>query len=124
MSMIWPSLSLGIRYEGGDVRPVMLPAAKSCRERYLGHFGQLLGNELQYVDFSSKAFPFSIRGYFAFIPSGSEGLGQGIRQAKSYYQFAFLENDWVGEFHQLCSRVITEAALEISSGTLYLRHEG
>lgn len=32
---------------GGEVRPVIIPAAKSCRERFVAHFGQLLGNELQ-----------------------------------------------------------------------------
>ncbi|KAI9999032.1 hypothetical protein PInf_003711 [Phytophthora infestans] len=94
MSMIWPSLSFDIRYEGEDVRPVKIPAATSCRERFLGHFGQLLGKDLQYVDFSSKAFLFSIRGYFAFVPCALGGLGQGIKQAKSYYQFALLENEY------------------------------
>ncbi|KAG3120480.1 hypothetical protein PI125_g1119 [Phytophthora idaei] len=117
MSMIWPSLSFDIRYEGEDVRPVVIPAAKSCHERFLGHFGQLLGKDLQYVDFSSKAFRFSVRGYLAFIPGASGGLGQGIKQAKSYYQFAFLENEWVEECHRICSRVITEAALQILSAT-------
>ncbi|KAF1792635.1 Ribosomal protein S5 domain 2-type fold, subgroup [Phytophthora cactorum] len=49
-------------------------------------------------------------------------MGQGIKQAKSYYQFAFLENEWVEECHRICSRVITEAALQILSGML-LWHE-
>ncbi|KAL3667426.1 hypothetical protein V7S43_007652 [Phytophthora oleae] len=114
MSMIWPSLSFDIRFQD-EAKPVIIPSAKSCHERFLAHFGPLLGNELQYVSYSSETTQFSIRGYFAFIPSGSEGLGQGIKQAKTYYQFAFLENEWVDECHQVCSRVITDAALELSS---------
>ncbi|KAG6612529.1 TKL protein kinase [Phytophthora cinnamomi] len=112
MSMIWPSLSLDIQYEGEEVRPVIISAVKSCSERFQTHFGPVLGKELHYVTFSSKRSEFSIRGYFAFVPRGCEGLAQGIKQAKSYYQFAFLENQWVGECQQICSRVITDAALE------------
>ncbi|KAK1932517.1 Serine/threonine-protein kinase STY8 [Phytophthora citrophthora] len=126
MSMIWPSLSFDIRFQN-EARPVIIPSAKSCHERFLAHFGPLLGNELQvfyfafvleYVSYSSEFTQFSIRGYFASIPSGSEGLGQGIKQAKSYYQFTFLENEWVDKCHQVCSRVITDAALELSSSTI------
>ncbi|KAL4138638.1 hypothetical protein PRIC2_002143 [Phytophthora ramorum] len=94
MSMIWPSLSFDVS------------------ERFLAQFGQVLGQDLQYVAYSSKTSSFSIRGYFAFIPSGWEGLAKGIKQAKSYYQFAYLENEWVEECHQVCSRVITDAALK------------
>lgn len=72
------------------------------------------------MSFSSETSPSSIRGYFAFIPGGCERLEQGIKQAKSYYQFAFLENEWVAECHQVCSRAITEAALEYSSGKILL----
>ncbi|KAL4110638.1 hypothetical protein PRIC1_002329 [Phytophthora ramorum] len=97
MSMIWPSLSFDVS------------------ERFLAQFGQVLGQDLQYVAYSSKTSSFSIRGYFAFIPSGWEGLAKGIKQAKSYYQFAYLENEWVEECHQVCSRVITDAALKWSS---------
>lgn len=114
MSMIWPSLSFDIRFQD-KAKPVIIPSAKSCHERFLEHFGPLLGNELQYVSYQSETTQFSIRGYFAFIPSGSEGLGQGIKQAKTYYQFTFLENEWVEECHQVCSRAITSAALELSS---------
>ncbi|ETN18660.1 hypothetical protein PPTG_04191 [Phytophthora nicotianae INRA-310] len=102
MSMIWPSLSLDIRYEGENVRPVTIPAVKSCLERF-------------YVDFSSKSFSFLVRGYLALIPASFGGLGQGIKQAKSYYQFMFLENEWVEECHRLCAHVITEAALQSAS---------
>uniref|UniRef100_A0AAV1VF58 MutL C-terminal dimerisation domain-containing protein n=1 Tax=Peronospora matthiolae TaxID=2874970 RepID=A0AAV1VF58_9STRA len=115
MSMIWPSLSFDIQYQGGDVRPVAIPAAASCRVRFLEHFGHLLGEQLQYVKYSSETFNFSIRGYYAFIPGACEELGQGVKQAKSYYQFAFLGNEWEAECHQVCSRTITEAALEFAS---------
>ncbi|KAE9049156.1 hypothetical protein PR002_g51 [Phytophthora rubi] len=115
ISMIWPSLSLDIQFKGEEVRPVIIPAVKSCDERFQTHFGPMLGDELHYVSFSSKTSQFSIRGYFAFIPGGREGLAQGIKQAKSYYQFAFLGNEWVRECQQICSRVITDAALECLS---------
>ncbi|CAH0493973.1 unnamed protein product [Peronospora farinosa] len=115
MSMIWPSLSFDIRFQGEKVRPVTIPAARSCRERFIEHFGHLLGNQLQYVSFSSETAQFSVQGYFAFIPDASEAIGHGIKQAKSYYQFAFLNNEWDEECHQVCSRTITEAALALSS---------
>ncbi|CEG44334.1 hypothetical protein F444_17830 [Plasmopara halstedii] len=115
MSMIWPSLSFYSRNKDNDVRPVTIPAVNSCRVRFMKYFGQFLGNELQYVDFTSKIAPYSIRGYIAFIPGELGVLGQGIKQAKSYYQFAYIENKPVVECHRLCSRVITEAALQIVS---------
>ncbi|CAH0480244.1 unnamed protein product [Peronospora belbahrii] len=115
MSMIWPSVSFDIQFRGGRVRPVTIPAAKSCRKRFLEHFGHLLGNQLQYVSFSSDPVQFSVRGYFAFIFGASEAMGQGIKQAKSYYQFSFFENEWEEECQQICSRTITEAALEFLS---------
>ncbi|CAI5744059.1 unnamed protein product [Peronospora destructor] len=115
MSMIWPSLSFDIRFQGEKARPIIIPPARSCRERFIEHFGHLLGNQLQYVSFSSETAQFSVQGYFAFIPGASEAMGHGIKQAKSYYQFAFLDNDWNEECNQVCSRTITEAALEFSS---------
>ncbi|CAI5718362.1 unnamed protein product [Peronospora effusa] len=115
MSIIWPSLSFDIRFQGGKVRPIIIPAARSCRERFIEHFGHLLGNQLQYVSFSSETAQFSVQGYFAFIPGACEAIGHGIKQAKSYYQFAFLNNEWDEECHQVCSRTITEAALVLLS---------
>ncbi|TDH73304.1 hypothetical protein CCR75_007717 [Bremia lactucae] len=115
MSMIWPSLSIDVHYKGMCVQPVAIYAVKTCRERLLEHFGHQLGNKLQYVDFSSKASPFSIRGYIALIPEEPKALGPGIKQAKSYYQFVFLANESIKECHRVCSRVITRAAVKILS---------
>ncbi|CAI5733126.1 unnamed protein product [Hyaloperonospora brassicae] len=115
MSMIWPPLSFDVQYQGGDFRPVSIPAAASCLERFSMHFGDVLGEHLQYVSFASESLRFSIRGYFAFIPGACEDSWQGVKQAKSYYQFAFLENEWVAECQQVCSQAITEAALALSS---------
>ena len=50
-------------------------------------------------------------------------MGHGIKQAKSYYQFTFLDNEWDEECHQVCSRTITEAALELSLGMFSQQHD-
>lgn len=110
LSMIWPSLSIDASYADDKVPRCCIQGVSSCEARLIAVFGDILAKDLEYVAFESPTTPYAVRGYVGIIHDGSDdcaGLDSpGWRQAQAYYQFVFLDNVWIEDFHRQCCKTI------------------
>lgn len=58
-----------------------------------------------------------VQSLFALIRDEWGAASPGIKQAQSFYQFAFFDRRWIDDYHQQFARVITQKCLASDTGT-------
>ncbi|TMW66235.1 hypothetical protein Poli38472_004000 [Pythium oligandrum] len=122
LSMIWPSLSIQTIFTDHPQFDFRIHGVSACRDRLESAFGSILTSDLEYLSFENDDLAFSVRGYVAVLQDGGDSHSNidspGWRQARSYYQFAYLDNRWLEDFQRFTCKVLNEAAIAYDLGIL------